>query len=272
MTVRKLLSTTAPLLLLGSALYAMSPPRTSAATPEVQSMDVVGTRIVTRKADGTQASNEELMGSLLVARGEGGIQNAFRIDAIEPDPKDPSGETLLYTLSAKDPATGAWTPACKPDVAGVAKGFPLEGVWTPSGEHVRAPGQFEIACTSGAIGKCVRMGYKPWKSASMWDRHQACVRMVRADYCGDGNGHTRDGTTIDVFDDAGIQKDEPAPGMRFEAGWGKDGAVCVRHTRVPDAWTLDQVRAACPARLTGEACTEERAKQDPRTLLANRSW
>jgi hypothetical protein len=60
------------------------------------------------------------------------------------------------------------------------------------------------------------------------------VRLVRADYCGDGIGHTRDGTPIDIFDAIGIQHDEPAPGMTFEAAWRADGAVCVRHTRLPD--------------------------------------
>ena len=30
--------------------------------------------------------------------------------------------------------------------------------------------------------------------------HEACVRMVRADYCGDGRSHTVDGMAIDVWD------------------------------------------------------------------------
>jgi hypothetical protein len=43
------------------------------------------------------------------------------------------------------------------------------------------------------------------------------VRLVRADYCGDGIGHTRNGTPIDLFDRIGIQPDEAAPGMTFES-------------------------------------------------------
>jgi hypothetical protein len=31
------------------------------------------------------------------------------------------------------------------------------------------PGIFEIVCTSGARGKCVRFGYLPWISAAMRD-------------------------------------------------------------------------------------------------------
>ena len=57
--------------------------------------------------------------------------------------------------------------------------------------------RFSVTCTSGVIGKCVRAGYKPWKTAAdgrpMWDYHQACTRLIRADYCGDGRTHTRDG-------------------------------------------------------------------------------
>ena len=70
-------------------------------------------------------------------------------------------------------------------------------------EH-RDQNAFALICTGGAIGKCVRWGYKPWRSGpdgvALWDYHQACVRMVRADYGGDGVGHTRDNTPVDVFD------------------------------------------------------------------------
>jgi hypothetical protein len=42
----------------------------------------------------------------------------------------------------------------------------------------------------------------------------------RADYCGDVVGHTRNGTLIDIFDRVGVQGDETAPGMAFEAVFG----------------------------------------------------
>src|SRR5207244_436258 len=72
------------------------------------------------------------------------------------------------------------------------------------------PGVFELVCTSGAQGKCVRFGYHPWESAPdgrpMRDYFDACVRMLRAEYCGDGHGWTRDGTFVDIWDDHGIRK------------------------------------------------------------------
>ncbi|MFI5299183.1 MAG: ADYC domain-containing protein [Polyangiales bacterium] len=240
----------------------------------VQPFEVEGTRIRVRKADGSFASNAELVGAVLVAREAGGIRNSFRIDSVDVDADDPGGDVVLYSLSVKDRETGAWRNACMPDAKGLAKGFPLEGTWSATGEHLHTPKQFEMTCTGGAYGKCVRWGYKPWKSESMWDRHQACTRMVRADYCGDGIGHTRNGTPIDIYDEIGIQRDEPAPGMSFEAGWGKDGAVCVRKTRLPDVLTLDGVGVECGARLVdllGEACTEAHAKLDGRTLVLNKS-
>jgi hypothetical protein len=263
---------------------AETPPDLPADPPpsadEVSPFELDGTHIRVRKPDGAYASDAELVGAVLVAREEGAagsgatVKRLFRIDGVDVDRADPSGEIVLYTLSVKDPAKGTWGNACTADLQGVAKGFPIAGVWTATGAHVRAPGRFEMTCTGGAYGKCVRWGYKPWKSAEMWDRHQACTRMVRADYCGDGVGHTRNGVPIDVFDTVGVQADEFAPGMDFEAGWGTDGAVCVRHTRVPELFTLDRIRAACPGKLDallGAACTEERAKADAHALLFDRS-
>ena len=83
------------------------------------------------------------------------------------------------------------------------------------------------------------------------------VAAVRADYCGDGVGHTRNGMPIDIFDRIGIQREEPGPKMSLEAAWGPEGAVCVHHARLgkPD---LAALVALCP-RLkghVGEACGE----------------
>src|SRR5690349_12339905 len=126
MLARKLLQTIGSAVLLGGAVYAFGstrvrrPPSEALAAPTsapevVSPLEVDGTRIKVRKADGGFASNDELVGAVLVGRVDGGIRNAIRIDAIEADAADPSGEVLLYSFSVQDPATGAWKNACAPD-------------------------------------------------------------------------------------------------------------------------------------------------------------
>ena len=211
--------------------------------------------------DGTVLPQDRLPGTVLAIGDGSGQQRRVRIDSVEPDPRDPAGEVVLYGLSQQT-ADGGWTNLCDPDPDGRRLGFPLAGAFTPDGRHVEAPGRFFVTCTGGAEGKCVRFGYKPWGTAPdgspMEPYYQACVRMVRADYCGDGVGHTKNGTPIDLFDRIGVQKDEPAGGMSFEAAFGPDGAVCVRRTRWHELLDLDALRAQCPrlAGHLGEACDE----------------
>src|SRR5918997_66498 len=103
---------------------------------------------------------------------------------------------------------------------------------------------------SGAQGKCVRFGYKPWKKIAdgrlLRDHHRACIHMVRGDYCGDGTATTRDGTAIDIFDRLGIQRSDGTAGMSFEAGWSAAGAVCVAHVQISENASLDGIRQSCP--------------------------
>src|SRR5262249_8074375 len=89
------------------------------------------------------------------------------------------------------------------------------------------PTRFTFACRGYALAKCAELGYKPWSrvgSVSLASYHQACTRMLRADYCGDGTPWTHDGTLISVFDGLGIGGD--AASVRVEAEWNADGAVC----------------------------------------------
>jgi ADYC domain-containing protein len=136
------------------------------------------------------------------------------------------------------------------------------------------PGVFELACTSGAEGKCVRFGYLPWQGEQELALYNACIHLVRADYCGDGTPHTRDGVLIELYDDLGVRSPSFGAGLEFEAVWGAQGAICVRRARVPELYSLDRLRSECP-RLSaddiGEGCSEARMSQTPAAVLANRS-
>ena len=232
---------------------------------------VEGTAFVLRQADGTELRGAQLVGAELDLGG--GV--TVRIDAVRPDPGDKSGETLLHAFSTRG-ADGTWVPLCEPDHDGHREGFPVPGRWDDAGRYHADPDHFALSCTSGAQAKCVRFGYKPWKpapdGASLVPLYEACVHMVRADYCGDGVATTREGPQIDVYDRHGVQRSESGPDFRFEAGWSPVGAVCVAHTRIPQNVTLEQLRASCPrlAAALGESCTEESAAKLG-AVLFNRS-
>lgn len=239
----------------------------------VHSVEVDKTAFRVTLSDGRVLAQEQLPGTILLLGDGTGGQRRIRIDGVEHDSQDTAGEILLYTFSEQDPESREWHNLCLPDPEGRRLGFPLAGAFTPEGRYEAARGKILLTCTGGAEGKCVRFGYKPWgvgtNNISLAPYYQACVRLVRADYCGDGIGHTRDGTPIDLFDTIGIQRDEPAPGMTFEAAWGADGAVCVRHTRLPDVLDSVTLAANCPRleHSLGEACDEAAA-----ALLFNRSF
>lgn len=202
-----------------------------------------------RPAQGGEPGTPVPPGTQLPGTDDAGRPVTLRIDAVRADPQDPG--TTFYTVSM-EATPGTWAPYCGPDAWGSTEAVVVPGSWdatTGTRQHDRG---VTIACLSGAIGKCVRFGYKPWKSAegvSLADAHQACVRMVRADYCGDGRSHTRDGTFIHIYDHLGIQVPAPDRPVVLEAGWGKDGATWLQSPR----WGADPraVAAECPDRLAG---------------------
>ena len=240
------------------------------AQPSVVKTEVSGTAFRITLSDGSVTQGTSLAGAVLVFDIDGKPVRV-RIAGITPDQNDKA--VLLHDLRVD----GTNTPLCRPDPDGKQLGFPLAGRTAPDGRFVEAgPGVFELVCTSGAQGKCVRFGYHPWESAPggrpMRDYFDACVRMLRADYCGDGHGWTRDGTIVDVWDDHGIQKTDAMsnPTLSFEAGWRPAGAICVAHTRIPENITLDKLKASCPRLAIVPTCDETSARAAG-ALLFNRS-
>ena len=186
------------------------------------------------------------------------------VDAVE-EVKSSGRPLVLYRVLIEDAPHG-FQELCQPDVQGRRLGLPL----------LKETG-ITFTCTSGAEGKCILMGYRPWKDrvdVPMRDLHAACIHMIRADYGGDGHATTRDGTMIDVYDRFGIQKPEAADPMPFEAAWGKHGAVCVEHPRIAQNVTLEELAgryATLRERLGSQVCTEEAMGSHPDVLLFNRS-
>jgi hypothetical protein len=193
-------------------------------------------------------------GTLIEALSDDGEPQRFRIDSAVPDPRDRDGDVWLYGVSVLEPDATTWRPYCVPDPDGRSAAIPVRGSWSANGQPEPGADAVTFACTSGAIGKCIRFGYKPWKTErgiSLQPYHAACMHMVRADYCGDGRPHTVDGTWIDIWDGLGIQRREERAGHPevFEAAWGPSGAAYLNVPRWSD--DVADILAECPERLRG---------------------
>jgi hypothetical protein len=165
-----------------------------------------------------------------------------------------TGATYVYTVAQNVDATGVYQAACPADVDANHIAIPIAATWNEHGDRVESTALFTLGCTYGVIAKCYRWGYRPWVTGygDLVTMHQICTRMARADYCGNGTTHTRDGTMINAWDNlpapGPIMHHTTAPtGMTFEAGWSTSGAVCLSHAR----WLLGgpTVAAVCPDRL-----------------------
>jgi ADYC domain len=154
-----------------------------------------------------------------------------------------------------------------------AKAVLVPGRWNyVSASHVDDPELFTVACRGAAIAKCTEWGYRNWgnwvedngtstQNVSLTHFQEACVRMVRADYCGDGVSHTENGTPIEIYDTAGLQTETPGNPLPLEAEWSATGAACVKHVRWtataanPGQTVEDYITQNCLSRWAGPSST-----------------
>jgi ADYC domain len=215
----------------------------------------------------------DLVGVVMALRDRSGSPFEIRIDSVVAG-EDAAAGMELYGLSRRA-AGGVWSPLCKPGADGHALGFPLPSTIPSHDDSEADGGDFSIACTAGARGKCVMLGYRPWATSAtgkpLQPYFEACVRMMRADYCGDGRSSTQPGVRVDMWDSAGVQ--DAQTDLPFEAAWSPDGAVCLAHVRVPDVATLEGVLHACPrlAMHPGADCESWSRRSDSGALIWNGS-
>ncbi|MCP3138187.1 ADYC domain-containing protein [Pyxidicoccus xibeiensis] len=230
-----------------------------------------------------------VVGTVLQGTASNGQPVEVAICGAEPSAEDP--DVSWYRIQAWNAVAQEWENPCValdrvPDPRALA----VRGVWDASGAHQDTPGKLTFACENGAITKCILWGYKPWATRggqSLAGLHQACTRMARADYCGNGRSHTRQNTAIDMYDGLGVSARtveasaewDPARAS-FEAAWAPDGATCLSRTR--DGRALATILQECPDRFRtdapteldgGDRCTARRADVKPDTaLLRNLSY
>ena len=216
-------------------------------------------------------SGAQLIGAKLQGKLLNGTSIPLRIEDAKID-----GGVTLYSISVL--SDNGPMPLCGTAAGSPGPAIAVSGYWDKSASYIDDDDSFTFGCINAAIGKCVIWGYRPWATASecrnnscrtryLKDWQLACVRLVRADYCGDGIPHTRSGTRINVYDQLGIQP-SANPGWDIEAEWRQDGGSCIGHTRwvqANSAWTetdLAYVQRVCPERLAStkpERCAPDRS-------------
>ena len=258
-------------LILGAGLLALAVAASAAPTPGSAKLRVEGTQFIVAVADGRRLTSRELVGAIFDMTTPEGIAAKVRIDAVSP--ADDRAGVLLHDLKVRGD-DGAWRPMCDADARGRRLAFPMAGRWEGR-DFVADADEWFLTCTSGSQAKCRLWGYDPWgkgpKGESLMAHYAACQHLVRGDYDGRGTAHTRDGTSIDVWDDLGVQTRETAADkdFAFEAGWGPKGAVCVAKTRWEGLLPLSVLLASVP-RLKAEPCDEAEARRRG-AVIFNRS-
>jgi hypothetical protein len=182
----------------------------------------------------------------------------FRIVEAVADTPPGGQERWLYDVEVFAPgASGgpaAWVKVCAaaPEMQNRHLVLALAGTWEKDGSYGATPGSVTLACADAMAAKCARV----WHYQPGDELHTACTRMARADYCGNGESQTEDGTPVDAWDTEGISRHtEPAkrePTAHFEAAWTPRGALCIDHLRWKDVYA-----PACA--LTLPHCTSETA-------------
>ncbi len=162
---------------------------------------------------------------------------------------DLQDDVYLYDLTYRSANSNNWLPYCGDSQA---PAVPLQNYWDPqTGDRIDDPNVVTFGCTNAVLAKCALWGYRPWAEAtkcdpkdkkkgkkchpvSLADHHQACTRMARADYCGDGTPATVDGTLIDIWDNLSPPLQTKFTDWKLEAEWTPDGANCLNYVRHPE--------------------------------------
>ena len=144
----------------------------------------------------------------------------------------PNADLTEYWVEYQDDA-GDWHPICRDYTGTAVWAYPVTGVYDyrsgvpTGGAHFDDPTHFTFACGGGAVLKCINLGYRPWTTRNgepLAPYHQACTRLLRADYCGDGSTYTQNGNRVNLYDPLGVQQDTEH--WIFEAAWDENGARC----------------------------------------------
>jgi hypothetical protein len=210
----------------GTSLNGTSLNGTSLNGTSLNGTSLNGTSLNGTSLNGTSLNGTDFIGAQMTGTLSNGDTIDLRIDDIAPL-TGANSDVLAYDVKAS--VDGGWVSLCGLEADGSdIRAIPVPGTWDiTTGAWTDDGNDISWACRHASVAKCVEFGYKSWLGYGA--HHHACVRMLRADYCGDGTPHTITGTPIDLYDDVGIQTDDESWGV--DAEWMPDGALCVNHYR-----------------------------------------
>ena len=161
-------------------------------------------------------------------------------------------DRLVYTFTYLDDKKNV-IQTCKPDAVGGARMVIYGDIEVDHklGSIRKRADSLYFGCLSGSIGKTALWGYapdSPGLPSLTLPAFASATRLVRADYCGDGESHTEIGNLVTLRDRWLINEFAPVP-FTTEAVWGADGggAVC-----------LNRIRKTGVTQLTPHVCPDGR--------------
>lgn len=180
------------------------------------------------KVGTTTYSGADLVGSrwqlTLLDEADGGEVEIWIASHVQVSPKE-----SRYVFETLD-LDGNVVPVCAADSAGNHTLIPIKDVTVDAmtGDMATRKDTVYLACTSGAIGKAIVWGYKPWDR--VLSEFEVATRVVRADYCFDGTPWTETGIALQLRDKYNINTFLHASDPT-EVVWTKTGAACVSTPR-----------------------------------------
>ncbi|MCP4601802.1 MAG: hypothetical protein GY847_15025 [Proteobacteria bacterium] len=247
----------------------------------IDSLRLKGTHFVAKKAGRHFKKGRAHRDMVFLSTLDDGRELKLRVDEIEKSRNREDRDTIHYKVSYE--TVDGWIPLCGVNDDGEPIGaIPLKGRWDYSrgtetgGSKIEDEHAFTFACEGYVLHKCVEAGYKPWgsitvcektrkrrmkcKEVSLAAQHQACTRMMRADFCGDGTPYTEDDIVVAMYDRYGIRID--TEDWETEAEWDEDGAICLQGERI------DGLTPECGDYLFDEECGDPSHFADGTLLIS----
>lgn len=226
--------------------------------------DVLRDELIARNAQNQIAlAGPQLVGKVLSLETPDGplSLNITAYDNTVPSWSATGGPTTIYRLQWKG-ADNVWRAICpntsdpNKDMVTLIYGETYDRV---TNDIVGGMGRwFTIACVAEVAFKMKMMDYHPaGRRKANLEQRQTTMRMISADYCGDGTPYTIDGTTVawrnrDSSVYAGVAENS------LEAKWGPDGALCLDDPRYADPGSVHCSIPSCGGDATFTAGLEWR--------------